>query len=152
MRLQLIPASTSRDRAAVVRRVVISDETALEQWHRSSRHPLALAIGLLTPEENWRWAREINRHVKDCGCSFGALAAVVALVAYPTLLLLGSLHQPDRWGLEFLLWLPLIFVSGGAGKVIGLLRARWRLKWTLRRLGSSLRERREWTQVLRHPI
>ena len=151
MRSPLTPASTSRNQAAVWR-VVIRDETALEQWHRRSRRPLALAIDHLTPPENGRWEREINRHVEDCGCSFGALAAVVALVAYPTLLFLGSLHQADRWGLELLLWLPLIFVSGGAGKAIGLLRARWRLHWALRLLGSSLRERKEWAQGLRHTV
>lgn len=121
--------------------VVIRDTNDLR---RLRSNPAVLGRRLLIIDaprlagEQWRTATErIAAHAADCGCSMGAkcMAAVSTLAALSLLYTYG-------WSAGFLWHLPFVFLfalaGAGAGKVIGILRARQQLKRELTSLIEAM--------------
>lgn len=92
---------------------------------------LVVRLGQLTPVENERIQAQLTGLYDACGCGWAATLAIVAPVTFGVYLPFAQ-STGAVWGV---LSMAGLFIAGGAaGKVIGLLIARERLRRRLRQL------------------
>ena len=95
----------------------------------AARPRVSLEILAFDSAKRLHYEKTLLRYYSDCGCSGGTAAVFVFLVAYPLLIFLSGQFQPS-WAL---LWkgLILLFMCAAIGKILGLLRARYRIRSTI---------------------
>jgi hypothetical protein len=117
----------------------IDDLRALRQVPRAARHrTLLIQLPGLAENEAHEISERLTAHANECGCSHGARAMSVAAVA--ALLWLAVVHGPltaaflwrSPWSLFWAL------AGAAAGKIIGLLDARRRLRRDIDRFIGSM--------------
>jgi hypothetical protein len=121
---------------------VVDNVDAVRQLaDKPPRRPLVLECAGLTSQERKAWQGRINTLATDCGCSWGAAFLGLAGFAYLLLLVVPDFRQ--LWSL----WGHLAAGAGtamlgvGAGKAVGLARARRRLRQALWQLARLVEER-----------
>ncbi|WP_242370631.1 hypothetical protein [Anaeromyxobacter sp. SG26] len=102
---------------------------------------ISLRIQDLDPDDARRWEQRLEHLKRACGCGEGAAALLTAAVLSAGF---GARHWQSlrtRWPGAVLLGLGLLCVSAIAGKALGRLRARRKLRRAVRTLSVSLRDR-----------
>ncbi len=91
-----------------------------------SKQPLIFALAPLAPQENFAFAERLNQYRQECGCSLGAKCMAASLI-------LSAAWVVDRSSLVTLWWqipvaLAAALLCAGAGKAVGIARARRKLR------------------------
>jgi hypothetical protein len=119
-----------------------------DQIHRCSDSPkprrgrrpdqLVLDVEGLPDKDVKSWQTELSRYYFACGCEFGSVVLLVALLSYVIAVAVAS-H-----GFETATWRDLVggvvvcVIAAGVGKLTGLLYARYRLRMTARSIIARL--------------
>jgi len=121
--------------------VTIRDRSSLPRLLQQKHFLVHLELPHLTPVESVEWERRIQRSLSACGCGTAAAFLLLALTGYTATWWLGCSLLPS--GTLARLGLGLLVVAGatGAGKVLGLLRARAQLKRAVTDLDRMVSER-----------
>lgn len=129
--------------------LIISDQTALwqllEKQHLTKKimprtSKIILNLDRLTPSETYSWQRKLNSLYSDCGCSTGAIAMFLSIVVYLLYLFFGPEGVSSISRTDGLIGVLVFFVSAGAGKVLGISRARWNFRRAVKKLVHRLQE------------
>jgi len=118
---------------------VIVDKTGLKHLLMTNYDAIQGWVGLeidgLSDFENQKYERLINARLRECGCEMGAVFAFIALGGIFTWCYMNSgipISTVAKSGSIVLLCAAL------AGKLLGLLVSKWRLRWTIRKLLTRL--------------
>ena len=124
------------------KKIIVSDAKSLFSLTKAhARGRVLIDLPQLTQRETSEWETRINSHRDDCGCSMGAKFCLVSTVLY--YLHLFILPRDFLMGIwpRVILGVPVALIAAGAGKGLGLLFARMRLKRTITQLSCLLRSR-----------
>jgi hypothetical protein len=100
---------------------------------------LPTGLALLEPDEAQEWRRRLKRTARPCGCKSGAVAMLVALVAWPIYVVVSGVPTAPL----SVLWAVLTYagvVIGAtvAGKLLGIVVGRRRHRRLQRQLARRL--------------
>jgi hypothetical protein len=118
----------------------VADLESLLAKPRRGRRPdqLVLDVEGLPDKDVKSWQTELSRYYFACGCEFGSVVLLVALLSYVIVVAVAS-H-----GFETATWRDLVggvvvcVIAAGVGKLTGLLYARYRLRMTARSIIARL--------------
>ena len=118
---------------------VIVDKTGLKQLLNMNYNAIhgwvVLEIDGLSDHDNQEYERLINARLRECGCEMGAVFALIALGGIFAWCYMNSgipISTVAKTGSIVLLCAAL------AGKLLGLMVSKWRLRWTIRKLLTRL--------------
>ncbi len=119
--------------------MVIGDVAGLKQLLNLNNNAIHGWVGLeidgLSDFENQKYERLINARLRECGCEMGAVFAFIALGGIFAWCYMNSgipISTVAKTGSIVLLCAAL------AGKLLGLMVSKWRLRWTIRKLLTRL--------------
>lgn len=122
---------------------VVRDVEAIRQVaEKPLGRRLVLDCAELTSEERNAWQERINTLAVECGCSWSAVFLGGAVLTYLVLLATTGYRQAMGLWTHLGVGIGTAVLSAGAGKALGLMRARRRLKETLWKLVWLVEERR----------
>lgn len=100
--------------------------------------PIALKLSELSEDENRRFSDAINRSTRECGCSMGSIFMIVSCIGWIILYFLtgGTFAHISLRGI-FALFM-LMVIASLAGKVFGLILARYELFRTARIIAEKM--------------
>lgn len=93
---------------------------------------LQIYLQSLPADEATDWEQRLERHRRNCGCRAGSVAMLFAIALWIVYSVLP--HTVRSWQRTIGMGILVLFVSGLAGKLIGLALARIRFNLTVRNL------------------
>lgn len=118
---------------------VVSDKESLLKLTSDNKlkdtQKIKLEISQLDTNENAIYEKKINRWFYACGCESGAIFCSVAMIIYS----IFSLFNTHTWTWSLVKnGIVILFLSGLAGKLVGLFLARLQLNTTIKDLSNKL--------------
>ena len=104
----------------------IRDNKQVLPW--LSHGNIVIKISLLAPEKTQTWEKRLNDTYHDCGCAVGSVFGIASIVAILTYLFIQPVKLGAISGFEYLVLFFGFFVLTAVGKIIGINRARKRLR------------------------
>jgi hypothetical protein len=120
--MAMITIRSASDARALLRQSAIHRRTVLV------RNPHIPADQLL------QWELDLNRHLRDCGCSLGAVFVLLTFAVWLVLLLAQLPSSFADWFWMLARMIVLVALGGGLGKIAGLARARFSILTIIRRM------------------
>jgi hypothetical protein len=122
--------------------VVIRDLAALDRWRRQLRSTLwpqdlptvQFQIRQVSPQQNDGFSALAGALQKACGCGIGGFFMTVTIVAMVVSFFVAGNRFSDLTLLQVLSFVGIAVLASLAGKLLGLLWARWRLLRLARRV------------------
>jgi hypothetical protein len=121
--------------------VTIRDRNSLSLLLQQRHSLIHLELPYLTPAESAEWERRLRRSRSECGCGTSAAFLLCSLLGYLAACWLRVSLLPP--GPLARIGVGLLVVAGAtcAGKILGLMRARSRLKQSIADLDHMISER-----------